>query len=367
MKNIVPEKKLPENAPCHGADTTMNQLGTHGLVSVIIPVFNVRPYLVEALDSVISQTYTNLEIIIIDDGSTDGSGEICDEYTKKDARVCVIHQENKGLSTARNVGLDRMTGEVVVFLDPDDAYHPDYVKVMMDAMLRENADIVKCRYTIHKTTGKMRQTFLSRARVQVKPGMYDRIDALRALADRNIETAVWDKMYRRELWREIRFPDGYVYEGTDTTYRIIDLCRSFYVLDQRLYLHRNRPGSITNTRSWKNSRDSYLAISHFSSFIEAHTPEIFSLEQLRKSRQSCLNSMIHAYICRSEKAKEPGEPIDEEMKRMIIEKRKEIGVEITGLKTRTAYWMLLYFPCLLRLAYPVYRPVHLFVRRVMGC
>ena len=367
MTNDLIEKKLPKNEIRCGDGAAMYHPNPYGLVSIIIPVFNVRPYLVEALDSVLAQTYTNLEIIIIDDGSTDGSGKICDDYVEKDARVRVIHQENKGLSTARNVGLDRMTGEFVVFLDPDDAYHPDYVKVMMDAMLRENADIVQCGYTIHKTTRKMRQTERSRTRAQVKPGMYDRANTLRALADDNIETAVWDKIYRRELWREIRFPDGYVYEGTDTTYRIIDLCSSFYVLDQRLYLHRNRPGSITNTHTWKNLSDGLLANSHFTAFIEAHTPEIFSLEQLRKNRQSCLYSMIHAYICRPENRKDPRAPLDEELKRMIIERGEEIGIKTIGFRRRAAYWMLLNFPCLLRLVYPVYLPIRLFVRRVMGC
>ena len=102
----------------------MNTIDNDMLVSIIIPMFNVSPFLVEALDSVIHQTYRNLEIIVIDDGSTDASGKICDEYAKKDARVVVIHQENKGLITARNMGLNRMSGEMVAFLDSDDAYPP---------------------------------------------------------------------------------------------------------------------------------------------------------------------------------------------------------------------------------------------------
>ena len=100
------------------------------LVSVIIPVYNVEPYLKEALDSVLDQSYQNLEIILIDDGSTDRSGKICDDYSETDDRIRVIHQENKGLSSARNKGLDLMHGELVAFLDPDDAYHPDYVSAM---------------------------------------------------------------------------------------------------------------------------------------------------------------------------------------------------------------------------------------------
>ena len=141
----------------------MKQRSMEGLVSVIIPVYNVRPYLNEALDSVLDQSYENLEIIIIDDGSTDGSSELCDEYGKKDARICVIHQDNRGLSAARNAGLDHMTGDLVAFLDSDDAYDPEYILTMLSAMYPQNAafsepvDVVVCKYTVHYSTGEMKQ------------------------------------------------------------------------------------------------------------------------------------------------------------------------------------------------------------------
>ena len=107
------------------------------LVSVIIPVYNVAPYLREALDSVIHQTYHSLQILIIDDGSTDGSASICDEYLS-DPRVIVIHQDNRGLSNARNVGLDLMTGEYTAFLDSDDAYHPTFIENLVDIILNSS-------------------------------------------------------------------------------------------------------------------------------------------------------------------------------------------------------------------------------------
>lgn len=125
------------------------------LVSVIIPVFNSKVYISEALDSVINQTYKNLEIIIIDDGSTDGSGKICDEYAEKDNRIRVFHQKNIGVSAARNAGLDLAAGDFLAFLDSDDAYELTFIDSMMTAMIQNNADIVMCRYTEHKTTGKM--------------------------------------------------------------------------------------------------------------------------------------------------------------------------------------------------------------------
>lgn len=106
------------------------------LVSVIVPVYNVAPYLEDALNSVLDQTYEHLEIIIIDDGSTDGSGEICDEYRKRDNRIHVVHQENKGLSAARNAGLDHMSGAFVAFLDLDDLYHPEFIRTTLQALER---------------------------------------------------------------------------------------------------------------------------------------------------------------------------------------------------------------------------------------
>ena len=124
------------------------------MISVIIPVYNVAPYLREALDSVINQTYKDLEILIIDDGSTDGSSEICDDYTSY-PRVIVQHQPNLGLSTARNTGLDMITGDYVAFLDSDDAYHPDCIRSMAVAM--DDADLVISKYTLNYTKGKLEQ------------------------------------------------------------------------------------------------------------------------------------------------------------------------------------------------------------------
>lgn len=120
-----------------------------------MPVFNAKSYLAEALDSLISQSYKNLEIILIDDGSTDGSGKICDEYAEKDNRVQVRHQKNSGVSAARNAGLDLVTGDFLAFLDSDDAYELDFIYSMITAMTQNNADIVMCKYTEQKTTEKM--------------------------------------------------------------------------------------------------------------------------------------------------------------------------------------------------------------------
>ena len=116
------------------------------LVSVIIPVYNVKHYIRECIDSVIHQTYSNLDIILIDDGSVDGSDSMCDYYKLKDKRIRVIHQENHGLSAARNAGLDVMLGDFVSFLDSDDSFFPDMIQKMVSGIVKTNSDIIACGY-----------------------------------------------------------------------------------------------------------------------------------------------------------------------------------------------------------------------------
>ena len=117
------------------------------LISVIIPVYNVEKYLKRCMDSVLKQTYSNIEIIIVDDGSTDTSGSLCDEYWKKDSRITVFHKENGGLSSARNFGLERVSGNYVCFIDSDDFIHENYISFMYDKIIKNDADICYCKST----------------------------------------------------------------------------------------------------------------------------------------------------------------------------------------------------------------------------
>ena len=142
-------------------------------------MYNAKNYLRETIDSLINQTYKNLEIILINDGSTDDSGEICEEYAAKDKRVRVFHQSNKGVSATRNAGLDLMTGDFVAFLDSDDAYQPNCIEKMMDAMTRAEADIVACKYTEQKTIGQMSLNGREKIYPPIKPGSYDTASARR--------------------------------------------------------------------------------------------------------------------------------------------------------------------------------------------
>ncbi|MBQ7197147.1 MAG: glycosyltransferase family 2 protein [Synergistaceae bacterium] len=327
------------------------------LVSVIVPVFNVAPYIREALDSVVSQTYKNLECFLVDDGSTDDSGKICDEYAARDDRFIVIHQEHQGVSAARNAGLDAMRGELVAFLDPDDAYRPEFVGSMVEAMEREEADIVACKYTIHYTTKKITATGHEKTYPTIRGGVYDWRATLKELADSKINVSVWNKLYIRELWKDIRFPVGQLHEDNEATYRIFEFCKKFYVVNQPLYLHRKRPGSITTTISQISINDQILANSFVCSFIEARVPEFFTKAHLQKHRQGFLNSMIINFARCSYESGDEWKTLRAELKNKIIELEKEVGIKNCAPRTRVAFFMFKNCPWLLSPAYKFVWPL----------
>ena len=169
------------------------------MVSVIIPVHNVLPFLREALDSVIHQSYEDLEIIIIDDGSSDGSSVICDDYASNDKRIRVIHQSNQGLSAARNVGLDLMTGDAVVFLDSDDKYDLEFVSVMASMLACTQSDMVVCKYLTRFTMDQMGWDNNEEAHPSISQGIYDRSKAFNAMIFGDLNVHVWNKMYKSTL------------------------------------------------------------------------------------------------------------------------------------------------------------------------
>ncbi len=332
------------------------------LVSVIIPVYNVEPYLREALDSVINQTYENLEILIVDDGSTDDSGMICDEYAHRDSRIRVIHQNNKGLSAARNAGLDAMNGELVVFLDSDDAYQPEFVSILVDAQIQENTDIVVCRFSLHKETNKLLLNNKTIIGPTIGHGSISRIEALKALISNEINVSVWNKIYKRELWNDIRFPEGHVYEDIATTHLVMNLSNKITIIDSVLYMHRQRSGSITQTNSWDNLSDRLLACSHFDEFVEINTPTLFSTNDLKRKLQTTLNSNMTLYV----RYKNKKDALAVELRDRLIRRGREIGLDKLSYLSRIAFFMFCHCPMILSIAYPIYVPFKRLAYKIAG-
>lgn len=225
----------------------MNEMEHEPLVTVIVPVYNVAPYLREALDSLINQTYRNLEILLIDDGSDDGSEFICDEYQRKDQRIIVYHQDNKGLSAARNSGLNHMTGDVVAFLDPDDVMFPNMIETALRTM-KEKAVRLVAFGAVWFHNGE----FVS----SPEGGYYDRKDALINFnTKQGIAGAIWTKMVESSLFQNIRFREGHNYADAEVFFRILDKCKTLYVIHEPLFRYRKRGNSITATNTPANRLD----------------------------------------------------------------------------------------------------------------
>lgn len=336
------------------------------LVSIIVPVYNVSIYLAEALDSVLAQTYGNLEVIVVDDGSTDGSSAICDEYARRDMRVTVIHQRNMGLSAARNVGLDIMRGDVVAFIDPDDVYSESFVEMMMESLSDTGADMAVCRYEVRYPLGPLGKKRAPQVMPRIAMGTYGRIDALRALADGSLNVTVWNKIYDRDLWDNVRFPDGQVYEDVSAVYEICSLSSKVCVLNQALYLYRKRPDGITMTTSIENSRDFLASNAYALRFIEEHTPEVFTYEQFQVARMSGLYRMMGVYVRHLGDSEDEGKAFRRGLRQQVIELGQEIDMKGCPLKTRFAYWSICNCSWLLWIIYPLYHVLRVAMFELAG-
>ena len=212
------------------------------LVSIIVPVYNVEEYLERCVDSILNQTYGNLEVILVDDGAKDSSGHICDSYARKDARVRVIHKENGGLSSARNAGIDVAAGEYLEFVDSDDWIEPDAVESMLSLAVTNNVElVVGGRYDVKAKTGEKKKGLCPpRTEVISAEEMVGRM-----FRWDNCDSAASDKLFHRRLFAQIRFPYGKVCEDVPIMYKIVLDAGRVALLNKPIYNYFHRPGSIT--------------------------------------------------------------------------------------------------------------------------
>lgn len=218
------------------------------LVSIIVPIYKVEPYLRRCLDSIVNQTYTNLEIILVDDGSPDGCPQICDEYAAKDNRIVVIHKENGGLSDARNAGLDICKGEYISFVDSDDWVDEKYIEALFYIINKENADISICSYNSFIDGDNLTPQHFKDLQHYV---LWDSHETLIRLCAEDTQglMAAWGKIYKKEIFKSIRFPKGKLYEDVYVNYKLYSLCQKICFINIPLCHYRIRKNSImTNTK-----------------------------------------------------------------------------------------------------------------------
>ena len=233
-------------------------------LSVLVPVYNVERFLPRCLESLEAQTLPEIEVLLIDDGSTDGSGEICDAYAAKDARFRVIHQENRGLSAVRNRSLEEAAGEYVMFVDADDWVEPDFCETPWRCAVEQDADVVFFRYRRTKENGEILPLAGS-----VPTGLIDRSTALDLIFGPS-GSYVWDKLWKKSLFRGICFPDVVVYSDVGTSYRLILQAERIVSLDRALYYYRRRRGSNITLRADRAMENYY----------EMHTTRYLALKEL---------------------------------------------------------------------------------------
>jgi len=215
------------------------------LISIIVPIYKVESYLRQCLNSILVQTYRNLEIILVDDGSPDKCGEICDEYQKKDSRIKVIHKKNGGLSDARNAGLNIVTGEYIGFIDSDDWIAPDMYQYLLDGIKQYDSDIAVCEY-FNVYNEKSVATYRTEDRY------FAGNEAMKALLELKIGNYAWNKLYKVKLFEDIRYPVGMNYEDVRTTYRLVEKCKSVVALCQPKYYYRQNNFGIVYEPSISN-------------------------------------------------------------------------------------------------------------------
>ena len=246
------------------------------LVSVIVPVYNVKPYLPVCLDSLLGQTYGNLEILVVDDGSTDGSGSVCDAYGERDSRIRVIHQENRGLSGARNTALGVARGEYLTYVDSDDFVHPRMVECLLDAALRSRADVVKClfrRVGEDETSLDLSLAPESQSKLLLTPE-----EMLRRILLDGWRGTVWGALCRWERISDLRFEEGKTYEDILYACALYDRAESVVLLDLPLYAYRQRSGSIISSGlSGKHADDFFRAKKRRLRFLEKRYPGLLPL------------------------------------------------------------------------------------------
>ena len=236
------------------------------LISIIIPVYKVEKYLARCIESVINQTYRNIEIILMDDGSPDNCGAICDQFAKDDARVKTYHKANGGLSDARNYGVDRANGSYITFIDSDDYIAPDYIEYLYQLLQKHNAGISCCCMTMTNTDNAEYGENSNLPEEQLLTGKEASMALLNQLY--MVLVTAWGKLYRSDIVKKYPFPVGKKHEDEATTCKFYYEAQKVMVGNRCLYAYYQNPESITHTKGTKLNEDLIWAMEHRARFYE---------------------------------------------------------------------------------------------------
>lgn len=259
------------------------------LISVIVPVYNVERYLEKCVNSIVNQTYKNLEIILVNDGATDSSGDLCDKLAMIDNRIKVYHKENGGLSDARNYGVERATGEYVGFVDSDDYIDAEMYEKLYEAIKKENVDVAECSLKVIYP-GKI-ELFTDEKYYKVL-GKTEYLEEY--LTIKKIFGSVWTKLIKSDVAKKLVFPKGKLYEDTYYAYDLINIANTFVLIDSPSYNYLMRENSITNSKFNPRIFDLIEIVEKFHKMTYENYPSLKEAADCRKMYAyfSVLNSIL---------------------------------------------------------------------------
>lgn len=262
-------------------------------ISIIVPIYNVERYIHRCIESILNQNFCDFELILVNDGSPDQCGDICDEYALKDNRIKVIHKNNGGLSSARNAGIDIAKGKYIGFIDSDDWIEPDMYEILYQNIKKYNADISMCKYKTEKND----LISIYNTPLQEEVLVVNTEQAIQAMVDNvlfDLTQFACDKLYKRELFEGIRYPEGKLYEDVATTYKLIDKCNVFVYNNSTKYHYSLNSNSISQRKFDHSQLDILETRQELYRFIRNNYPKAIqgALCQYISANVSIVNKLI---------------------------------------------------------------------------
>lgn len=266
-----------------------SQQNSNKLISIILPIYNIEEYIDRCMQSLLKQTYTNVELLMIDDGSTDGCKEICDSYLNVDKRIRVFHKENGGLSDARNYGIKHSHGEYITCVDPDDFVDADYIEYLYYLIKKYNSRMSICQHRVHYDNGTIKELGTAGDEILDSEKCLERM-----LYHDVIDTSAWAKLYHRSLFDTVEYPKGRIFEDIGTTYALIMQCDRIAVGYESKYNYIFHNNSIVNGKFNPNKLDLLDMTDKMASDVRLKFPNLSKAIIRRQvyARFSTLNQML---------------------------------------------------------------------------
>lgn len=290
------------------------------LISIIVPIYNVEKYLNGCINSVLKQTYKNIEILLIDDGSTDDSKIICDEYAKKDTRIKVVHKKNGGLSDARNVGIEKANGKYITFIDSDDDIKEDYIEYLYQLLFKNNTRMSIAAYTVISHNKMINIGLEYKEEVLSTEKCLERL-----LCEEGFTISSCAKLYEKSLFDNVRFPVGKLNEDNGTTYKLIMQCEKIAYGSRSVYNYYKRENSIMTSDFNERKLDLIELTEQMCNAIDNKYPNLKESTEKKRitSRFSILRQMLNTKSADKEKIKEIENYIKSRKKEIL--KNKKMG------------------------------------------